>query len=235
MKIRSNDERLMNQNARKSVLNAGCGPATSSKLPSVFAPDKWAEVRLDIDPRTQPDILSSFADMSCAVGDARFDALFCSHAIEHLYAHEVIPAFREFLRVIKPEGFALVTCPDLAAIARHLLTHGAEAIAYQSPAGPIRPIDMLFGHSQSIADGRISMAHNTGFTAQRLARTAQAAGFGEVRIIEGGAFDLWAVLLAPGASVAEIAGAFDGSELRELFQAEGKKAPAPVPPSNVFG
>jgi SAM-dependent methyltransferase len=178
--------------------------------------------------------------MSVAVGDARFDALFCSHAIEHLYAHEVIPAFREFLRVLKPEGFALVTCPDLAAIARYMLAHGAEAIAYQSPAGPIRPIDMLFGHSQFIADGRVSMAHNTGFTSQRLARTAQAAGFGEVRIIEGGAFDLWAVLLAPGASVAEIASAFDGSELSELFRPEVKpevkSAPsALVPPSNVFG
>lgn len=225
----------MNQSVRKSVLNAGSGPANSNRLHPAFTPEKWAEVRLDVDPRTQPDLLGSFADMRGAVGDARFEALFCSHAIEHLYAHEVIPAFREFLRVLKPEGFALVTCPDLAAIARHLLTHGAEAIAYQSPAGPIRPIDMLFGHSQSIADGRISMAHNTGFTAQRLARTAQAAGFGEVRIIEGGAFDLWAVLLAPGASVAEIAGAFDGTELRELFRAETKPAPAPVTPGRLFG
>lgn len=225
----------MNQNARKSVLNAGCGPATNNRLHPVFAPEKWAEVRLDIDPRTRPDILSSFADMSGAVGDGRFDALFCSHAIEHLYAHEVIPALREFLRVLKPEGFALVTCPDLAAIARHLLTHGAEAIAYQSPAGPIRPIDMLFGHSQFIADGRVSMAHNTGFTAQRLARTAQAAGFGEVRIIEGGAFDLWAVLLAPRASVAEIAGAFDETELSKLFRAEVMMAPPPVTPGKAFG
>jgi hypothetical protein len=178
--------------------------------------------------------------MSGVVGDRRFDALFCSHAIEHLYAHEVIPALREFLRVLKHEGFALVTCPDLAAIASHLLTHGAEAIAYQSPAGPIRPIDMLFGHGLSIADGRVSMAHKTGFTAQRLARTAQAAGFGEVRIIEGGAFDLWAVLLAPGASAAEIAGAFDGTELSGLFGAEVKMAsapgvPAPVTPGKAFG
>ena len=72
------------------------------------------------------------------VADACFDALYSSHAIEHLYAHEVIPALREFLRVLKPDGFALVTCPDLAAIARQLLDGGAEGIAYQSPAGPIR-------------------------------------------------------------------------------------------------
>jgi SAM-dependent methyltransferase len=217
----------MNQSVRKSVLNAGSGPANSNRLHPVFAPEKWTEVRLDVDPRTRPDLLGSFADMRGAVGDARFDALFCSHAIEHLYAHEVTPAFAEFLRVLKPNGFALVTCPDLAAIASHLLDHGAESIAYQSPAGPIRPIDMLFGHSQSIADGRLSMAHKTGFTAQRLARTALAAGFGEVRVIEGQSFDIWAALLAPGASVAEVARNFEGTDLVGLFGAEHKTAASP--------
>jgi len=210
----------MNQIARRSVLNAGSGADSAGKLPSAFGPDRWAEIRLDIDPRTSPDIVGSFSDMRGVVGDGRVDALFCSHAIEHLHAHEVIPALREFLRVLKPGGFALVTCPDLAAIARHLLEHGAESIAYQSPAGPIRPIDMLFGHGQSVADGRISMAHHTGFTAQRLGRVAMAAGFAEARVIEGGAFDLWGVFLTPGASIAEIAPMFAATELRDLFRPE---------------
>lgn len=223
----------MNPFARKSVLNAGSGPVNASRLHAVFTPEKWAEVRLDIDPSAKPDLLSSFADMRGAVGDQRFDALFCSHAIEHLHAHEVIPAFGEFLRVLKPAGFALVTCPDLAAIASHLLAHGAESVAYQSPAGPIRPIDMLFGHSQSIADGRVSMAHKTGFTAQRLARTALAAGFGEVRVVEGQSFDLWAVLLAPGASIAETAAWFDGTDLADLFGAGGEASAAA--PGKRFG
>lgn len=213
----------MNQISRKSVLNAGSG-ASAMSVASVFTPERWSEFRLDIDPRTGPDIVGSFVDMRNIVADGRFDALFCSHALEHLQAHEVIPALREFLRVLKPDGFALTACPDLAAVARQLLDHGAESIAYHSPVGPIRPIDMLYGHAQSIADGRPAMAHKTGFTAQRLARMALAAGFAEVRVIEGGNFDLWALLLGPRAAVGEIARLFHGSDLAGLFAAEAAPA-----------
>lgn len=209
----------MNDEVKKYVLNAGAGAASAGRLPANFDPAKWKEVRLDIDHRTNSDIVGSFADMRGAVEDARFDALYSSHAIEHLHAHEVIPALREFRRVLKPDGFALITCPDLAAIARQLLEGGAEAIAYQSPAGPIRPIDMLFGHSLSIANGQAAMAHRTGFTAPRLARVALASGFSEVRVMEGGSFDLWAILMGPEVAVDRIAPMFEGSILSGLFAA----------------
>ncbi|WP_294537107.1 methyltransferase domain-containing protein [uncultured Rhodoblastus sp.] len=220
----------MNERTSKRLLNAGSGPAHFGRPPAAFATAEWTEVRLDLDPRAQPDIIGSFADMRGLVEDAQFDALYSSHAIEHLHAHEVIPALREFRRVLRPEGFALITCPDLAAIARQLLQAGAEEIAYQSPAGPIRPIDMIFGHSQSIADGQIHMAHHTGFTAPRLARVAFAAGFSEVRVMEGGSFDLWAALVGPQASLATIATMFEHSYLAGLFddaaaQANSSSAP----------
>jgi hypothetical protein len=222
----------MNQNARKTVLNAGSGGAGASQLPPAFDPAHWSEVRLDVDPTARPDIVGSFTDMRGAIGDGRFDALFCSHALEHLYGHDVIPALREFVRVLAPGGFALVTCPDLAAISRHILQHGDESIAYQSAAGPIRPIDMLYGHNQSIADGRPSMAHRTGFTATRLARVAIAAGFAEVRVIEGKTFDLWALFLTSGARLSEIAPIFAGSPLRELVESG---APPPAVAAGAAG
>ena len=209
----------MNDPRKKQVLNAGSGAAGAGRVASVFPPALWNEVRLDIEPCTRPDIIGSFADMRGVVADACFDALYSSHAIEHLYAHEVIPALREFLRVLKPDGFALVSCPDLAAIARQLLDGGAEGIAYQSPAGPIRPIDMLYGHSESIGAGHTAMAHNTGFTAPRLGRVALASGFAEVRVIEGDNFDLWALLLGPRASVEKIAPLIVGREIAELVAA----------------
>jgi hypothetical protein len=76
---------------------------------------------------------------------------------------------------------------------------------------------MLFGHAESIASGSVSMAHNTGFTAQRLARVAVAAGFSEVRVLEGEGFEISGVLLTPGAPVDEIAALFAGTALAELF------------------
>ena len=218
----------MNDDTRKLVLNAGCGTMRAGNLPVGFAPEQWREVRLDVDPQTNPDIVGTFADMRGLVPDAQFEAIYSSHAIEHLYAHEVIPALREFVRVLKPDGFALLTCPDLAAIAGHLLKDGSEAIAYQSPAGPIRPIDMLFGHSEAIANGRTWMAHRTGFTAPRLARVALASGFREVRIMEGPHFDLWAVALGAQAVVEPIAAQFAGTTLAALFAPAAVHAEAPV-------
>jgi len=67
---------------------------------------------LDIDPSVAPDIVGTMTDMS-AVATASIDAIFSSHNIEHLYPHEVPIALAEFLRVLKDDGFAVVTCPDL--------------------------------------------------------------------------------------------------------------------------
>ncbi len=64
--------------------------------------------------------------------------------------------------MLKPDGFALITCPDLETVADLSLSKGLEA--YQSTAGSIRPLDMLYDHSRSIAGGRTYMAHKTGFT-----------------------------------------------------------------------
>ncbi len=219
----------MNDDTRKVVLNAGCGATHTGGHLVGFAKDQWREVRLDVDPHTNPDIVGSFADMRGIVADAQFDAIYSSHAIEHLHAHEVIPALREFLRVLKPDGFAVLTCPDLAAIARQLLQVGSEGVVYNSPAGPIRPIDMLFGHSESIGAGRTWMAHHTGFTAPRLARVALASGFKEARIMETEFFDLWAVALGPQASAELIAPQFAGTALAKLFASSAVREEAPAP------
>ncbi|MGO8740242.1 class I SAM-dependent methyltransferase [Rhodoblastus sp.] len=219
----------MTEVKKRRLLNAGSGASIGGKLPPFFSPGSWEEVRLDVDPATRPDIIASLADMRRAVPDASFDALYSSHAVEHLYAHEVIPAFHEFRRVIKPDGFALITCPDLVAISRFILQYGAEEVAYSSPAGPIRPIDMLFGHGRSIGEGRVAMAHHTGFTAARLARVAIESGFKEVRASEGHFFDLWTILLGPQASEAAIAPMFAGTDLSRLFVRPANPA-APAQP-----
>lgn len=202
---------------KKIILNAGSGSRAAGRIPPMFNEQEWSEVRLDIFPANEPDIVGSIVDMRALVGDAMVDVIYSSHAIEHLHAHEVIPAFREFRRVLKPGGFAIVTCPSLVAIARFILAEGAEAIAYESPAGAIRPIDMLYGHSEFIANGATYMAHHTGFTAQRLGRVAMNAGFSEVRVIEGKFFDIWGLLLTPETSWDALKKLFTGSVLEPLL------------------
>jgi hypothetical protein len=65
--------------------------------------------------------------------------------------------------VLKRDGFALILSPDLSVIARFVCDGREDAVAYESPAGPITQVDMLFVHSASIVSGNLSMAHNTGF------------------------------------------------------------------------
>ncbi len=67
--------------------------------------------------------------------------------------------------------------PDIEAVARFIVEHGIATIAYNSPAGPIRPLDMLYGHSRAIEEGHVHMAHRTGFTAERLGNLLLMGGF----------------------------------------------------------
>jgi predicted O-linked N-acetylglucosamine transferase (SPINDLY family) len=180
--------------AVKTFLHVGCGHKRKDKTTRGFNTDAWRELRLDIDPKAQPDIVASMLDMR-AVADGAVDALFSSHNLEHLYAHEVPVALREFLRVLKPDGFAVITCPDVQAVCA-LVAHGKLLEpCYTSPAGPIAPIDILWGHRASLAAGNLFMAHKVGFTQQSLTQLLIEAGFATVAMRRRGAphFDLWAV------------------------------------------
>jgi predicted SAM-dependent methyltransferase len=177
--------------SEKRVLNAGSGPLPSRQLHPVFRKSGWHEVRLDIDPQTRPDVISSITDMS-GLQPRSFDAIWSSHCLEHLYAHEVPSALMEFRRVLRSDGFALITSPDLELVASCLLEHGLDHVVYTSPMGPITSHDMLFGHSSSIFQGHHFMAHKTGFTCASLGRLLLDAGF-PVALVKRERLNLWAV------------------------------------------
>ncbi len=202
---------------KKRIMNAGSGASSSARLRQFFPAASYQEIRLDIDPEVRPDLVASLCDMSEVVEDASFDVVWSSHSLEHLHDHEAPLALAEFRRVLRPDGLAIVTCPDLAAVARRMQSENIESVAYVSSAGPIRLLDILFGHGPSIAAGRRHMAHHTGFTAARLGRLATAAGFAEARVVEGEDFDIWAALLMPRADAAALARTFAGTLLAPLF------------------
>jgi predicted SAM-dependent methyltransferase len=162
------------------MLNAGSGPGPARRIARMISQQRWEEVRLDIDPEVKPDVVGSITRLDSSFSPQSFDAVWSSHVLEHLYAHEVYPALRQFVRVLKPDGFALIMSPDLEAVAKHILDHGVASVAYESPAGPIRPLDMLYGHTRAIEQGHLHMAHRTGFTAERLGNLLLSAGFSTV-------------------------------------------------------
>ena len=182
-----------------------------------FATRSWREVRFDIDPEAQPDVIGSVTDLRPHFSDATFDAIWSSHNLEHLYAHEVPLALAEFQRVLKSGGFALITCPDLEAVAADLLEKGLSAVAYEAPVGPIVVQDMIFGHGASIAAGNTFMAHRSGFTQERLGTVALEAGFAQVRVGRGRIYDLWALLAMPDCDDSSLQDLARGTDLEFLF------------------
>jgi SAM-dependent methyltransferase len=214
----------MERGRAKRLLNAGSGPAIGAMHPA-FDPSVWTEVRIDIDPRTAPDLVGTISDMHGIVEDGSFDAIWCSHCIEHLHDHEVLPSLREFRRILTDDGFAILSCPNLDAVARLVVSEDIESVAYLSPAGPVRLLDMIFGHSPSIEAGRVHMAHRTGFTVDRLGRLAAKAGF-EARVLEGENYDLWAALMMPKSEIATVASLFEDTNIAALFPERSPSLPA---------
>ena len=181
----------------KIVLNVGCGYAARQNLHPAFQGAEWQELRLDINPAVNPDIVCSMIDMSPVDSDS-VDAIWSSHNLEHLHRHEVPTALAEFLRVLRPGGQLLMTLPDLQRVAELVANDALEDEAYSSPAGPITPLDMIFGHIASLARGNEYMAHRTGFTARTLNKLLIDAGFSGV-ILQRRDFALWAQAYKPAA------------------------------------
>ena len=171
-------------NGRHIVLHVGCGPRTAGVLPPEFQNDKWHEVRLDIDPKVQPDVIASITNMR-QIEDGKCRAVWSSHNIEHLYPWEVPMALSEFYRVLEPGGAAFIRCPDLEAVADQIVAGKIDEVAYESSAGPIRSLDMIYGYSKFLEHGNGHQAHKTGFTADTLTSKLKEAGFTEVEVERG--------------------------------------------------
>lgn len=180
----------------KVVLHVGCGPYNPESLHPRFRGEEWREVRLDIDPGVKPDIVASIVDMS-GVASASVDAVWSSHNLEHVRAHEVPLVLRGFLRVLRPGGEILITMPDLRQAAKLIAAGKLEDTAYVSPAGPIAPLDILYGHRASIQGGNDFMGHRTGFTAKTLTQKLEQAGFVDIDVTARKDFSLWASARKP--------------------------------------
>lgn len=177
----------------RNVLHVGCGAATIEKMPGGFQDGSWREVRFDINPAARPHIVGTITAMDAVPSDS-VDAVYSSHNIEHVFAHEVDKVLSEFLRVVKPDGFVVVTCPDLESVMQRIAAGGLEDPLYMSPSGPITPLDIFYGHGEAIARGEIYMAHRTGFTLKTLDAHARTAGFGGLGLRRRpDYFDLWMI------------------------------------------
>lgn len=158
------------------VLNVG-GNSKTTAMPAHY--QSWQQCFLDIDPRWKPDILCDARELTTQAAN-QFEAIYCSHNLEHYYVHDVANVLAGFSHVLVRNGFAEIRVPDMRAVMQAMLDRNLDIDEplYQSPAGPISTRDVIYGYGLEIErSGNEFFAHKTGFTATSLQRALNAADF----------------------------------------------------------
>lgn len=169
----------------RAVLNVG-GNSKAIQIPECFA--GWRHDLLDIDPGGNPEVLCDAREL-WKLPPRRYDAVYCSHNLEHYYAHDVLKVLKGFRMVLKKGGFAYIRVPDLLAVMRVVVEQGKalEDVLYEAPSGPIRIRDVIFGYQRQIEQsGNDFFAHKTGFSEESLTKTLMENGFPHVFSDVGG-------------------------------------------------
>ena len=163
----------------KKLLNIGGGDK-NVPLPAHFG--GWQHVLLDIDSRGKPDIVCDARELMSLTG-GEYDAVYCSHNLEHYFRHDVPKVLAGFSHLLKPDGFVHIRVPDMGELMKTVVEKklDIEDFLYQSPAGPICVRDMIYGYGAEIErSGNEYYAHKTGFTRKSLSVCLEKAGFGWV-------------------------------------------------------
>ena len=177
----------------KKLLHVGCGTYTKKDTIPYFFNDDWEEIRFDINPDINPDIIGSLTDMS-AVKSETVDAVYSAHNIEHLFEHEVSVPLSEFYRVLKKDGFLVLTCPELKSLCKFVAINGLNAVAYPSSSGSIMPHDIFYGWGPALKAGNLFMAHKCGFDVDTMREKLHIAGFSDASVfVSEPNFALWAL------------------------------------------
>jgi hypothetical protein len=112
-----------------------------------------------------------------ALAAASYDAVWCSHNLEHYWRHDLPRVLAGFLHVLKDDGFAEVRVPDLKLVVRGgaAARDGRRRRPLPVPVGPITVNDVIYGHAAEIAaTGQDFYAHKNGFHQALARRHAQA-------------------------------------------------------------
>jgi SAM-dependent methyltransferase len=158
------------------VLNVGGG---SKEIPIPEHYSGWEHVLLDIDALRKPDVVCDARELA-TLPASLYDAVYCSHNLEHYWRHDVARVLKGFAHVLRAHGFAEIEVPDVKAVFADVLQRGLEpdGVLYESAAAPITVNDVIYGHGRQIAaSGNDFYAHKNAFTQASLGAAQRAAGF----------------------------------------------------------
>jgi len=168
-----NDNQDLFTTDKKIVVNIGCGK-TKLEAQSKYFLD-WKEIRVDAYENDTAHMKSSIIDFE-GIPNESVDAIWASHVVEHNYFHDLPKIFNSMLRVLKQDGFAVIRVPDIGSIADRI-EDGLLDTVYDSSAGPVAVIDMIYGHRGFTESWGEGMLHKTGFTKNSMSQILHSLGF----------------------------------------------------------
>jgi SAM-dependent methyltransferase len=162
-----------------SVLNVGGGTKRIA-IPQHYA--GWSHFLLDISPGPDVDIVLDARRLT-TLDASQFDAIYCSHNLEHYYRHDCAKVLAGFAHVLKPDGYADIRVPDMAAVLKAMVTNNMDIddVLYTATAGPITVHDVVYGWGAEIERSGVDFyAHKRGFTVKSLTVDLEQAGFARI-------------------------------------------------------
>ena len=150
----------------------------------------WEQHTLDIDANVKPDIICDAKKMHTL--KTKYDAIYCSHNLEHFYKHELPQVLSGFMHVLKPNGFANVAVPDMNAVFEAARGRDIDDTWYKVPGGAVSFHDVIYGWGRQVSQGNLYYCHKTGFTEKSLGKTMRGCGFKQVLTATDGAGNLHA-------------------------------------------
>lgn len=168
----------------KQVINVG-GGSKEIAIPTIY--NEWTHVLLDIDAKGKPDVVCDARNLT-SLPAASYDAVYCSHNLEHYHHHDVPKVLQGFLHLVKDDGFVHIRVPNIQQLMQVVVAKNLDIddFLYQSPMGPILVRDVLYGYGQEIeTSGNDYYAHKTGFSPASLQKILFQIGFKNVFIGNG--------------------------------------------------
>ena len=176
----------------KRFLNVG---GNHKGIPLVLDYAGWEHVMLDIDPRSNADLICDARKLE-SLAPSAFDSVYCSQNLEHYHRHEGLQVLKGFKHVLKPQGFAFIVVPNMEALVRLMVERNLDIddVLYQTAGGlQILVRDVIYGLGKEIeSSGNDFFAHKTGFSPRSLERHLLSAGFAEVMVRPKGWLDIMA-------------------------------------------
>jgi SAM-dependent methyltransferase len=142
----------------KVVLNIGSG---KNKLNFNSLKD-FKEISYDADVKLKPDIVGDILKLD-VLNKESVDVIWASHIVEHLHTKQVPNVLQNINRILKKNGLGIIVVPNIKEIGKELFLGKIHKPVYVSDAGPITPMDILYG-AVNLSENNDFMMHKTGFT-----------------------------------------------------------------------